>query len=178
MNENSRTAIDRLLVMYDTYKAISIEEKVVASKLAKAKLLGKSTKELTEERAVLISKLKTLSDEMTFASPAIWMMYKFEAYTNEAQPIRTMHDFRMHCSKPGYICTKRFTFLNNQLKKRGLSTLLDNNQYTDEMLVSDVVDSNPIKSLSIDIQFNRLWSTYEYYTEDGNVAKWDNYKLE
>ncbi len=106
------------------------------------------------------------------------MMYKFEAYQNEAQPIRTMHDFRVHCSKPGYICTKRFTFLNDQLESTGNSRLTDKGIYPDDMLLNEVFSNEQLGVLSGNADFSRLWNKYEFYKSGATAAKWENYSRE
>ena len=100
-------------------------------------------------------------------------MYKFEAYQDETQPIRTMHDFRLHCSKPGYICTKRFIFLNAHLCSNGQRPLTDSKKYPYEMLLSEIFPL--LGEIEQDKAFLSSWRAYEYYQEDGAIKKWQNY---
>ena len=106
-------------------------------RLALAKLKNSDVEQVRIELDNLRHSQQQLSDAMTFDTPLVWVMYKFEAYQDETQPIRTMHDFRLHCSKPGYICTKRFIFLNAHLCINGQRPLTDSEQYPDEMLLSE-----------------------------------------
>ena len=101
------------------------------------------------------------------------MVYKFEAYQDETQPIRTMHDFRLHCSKPGYICTKRFIFLNAHLCSNGQRSLIDSKKYPDEMLLSEIFPL--LGEIEQDKAFLSSWRAHEYYQEDGAIRKWQNY---
>ena len=110
---------------------------------------------------------------MTFDTPLVWVMYKFEAYQDEAQPIQTMHDFRLHCSKPGYICTKRFTFLNTHLCNNGQCPLADDERYPDKMLLSEIFPL--LGEIERDEVFVSIWRAHEYYQEDGIVKKWQDY---
>ena len=110
---------------------------------------------------------------MTFDTPLVWVMYKFEAYQDEAQPIKTMHDFRLHCSKPGYICTKRFTFLNTHLCNNGQCPLTDDERYPDKMLLSEIFPL--LADIEQDEVFLSAWRAHEYYQEDGIVKKWQDY---
>ena len=108
---SARAAVDRLLDMYDEYKTLAAKITAAERRLALAKLKNSGVEQIRIELDNLLHSQQQLSDDMTFDTPLIWVMYKFEAYQDEAQPIRTMHDFRLHCSKPDYICTKRFIFL-------------------------------------------------------------------
>lgn len=175
MTDHARKVTDKLLVMYEEYKKIDKEKEAVASRLAKAKLLGEPIQGLSREYDELQVKLRQVSEKMTYPSPIVWMMYKYEAYADESQPIRTMQDFRIHCSKPGYICTKRFNFVNAQLDRRGLPNLNDAAHYPDNLLLLEVINSPAIVELVKNESFQKLWSSYEYYKEDERVAKWENY---
>ena len=117
--------------------------------------------------------MQSISNAMTFADPLIWAMYKFEAYADETQPIRTMQDFRLHCSKPGYICTKRFIFVNETLSNRSLSNLADTSAYPDQKSLTE--SFNTLWTLSQDSDFIRVWKVYEYHRVDSKAAKWENY---
>ena len=175
MQEN-RQAVDRLLAMYDRYKDESRQESVVANRLAKAKLQDLDTKNLLDEYTQIQEKIQEISSSMTFANPIIWMMYKFEAYKDEAQPIRTMNDFRIHCSKPGYICTKRFHFLDKTLVDTGIVSLLHTQHYGDELLLPSIFTDEKITEHIGSLEFQRQWNSYEYHQISGRVAKWENYE--
>lgn len=170
--EYARKQTDTLLGMYKEYKRIADEQRSLASQLAKAKLKKQPVDALQSLHDHASRKMQSISESMTFASPLIWMMYKFEAYQDEAQPILTMHDFRLHCSKPGYICTKRFEFVNAELAYRQLAPLSDSRSYPDDMLLSGVYKS--LRPLIADDMFMSIWSEREYYKTDGRVAKWEN----
>ena len=125
MTNNARAAVDRLLDMYDEYETLTAKIAAAERRLALAKLKNSDVEQIRIELDDLRRDQQRLSDGMTFDTPLVWVMYKFEAYKDEAQPIRTMHDFRLHCSKPGYICTKRFIFLNAHLCSNGQRPLTD-----------------------------------------------------
>jgi hypothetical protein len=119
------------------------------------------------------TELQRLSDEMTFANPVVWMMYKHQAYLGTSQAILDMEDFRKHCSKPGYICTKRYDFLNTHLQTIGYN-LDDVGRYPDTTKFPDVYSQPFLMALINDAQFMAQWNEHEFHTSDGKVAKWEN----
>lgn len=173
MMNGARAAVDRLLSMYDEYKTLIAKIAATERRLALAKLRNSDIEQVQTELDILRRDQQQLSDTMTFDTPLIWVMYKFEAYQDEAQPIRTMHDFRLHCSKPGYICTKRFIFLNAHLCSNGQRPLTDSEQYPDEMLLSEIFPL--LGEIEQDEAFLSSWRSHEYYQEDGAIKKWQNY---
>lgn len=172
-SDKVRQQTDALLTMYHDYKQVLAEQQQLATELAKAKLRGNSTVAIQKEYDDTTRQLQAVSDAMTFPSPIVWMMYKFEAYADESQSIRTMQDFRTHCSKPGYICTKRFNFVNAELAKRSEKPLSAVDAYGDELLLSEVYAA--VRVLESDDVYMRQWNEYEYWQVDGRVAKWENY---
>ena len=170
---NARAAVDKLLRMYDDYKTLAVKIAAAERRLALAKLKNSDVEQIRIELDDLRHEQQQLSDDMTFDTPLVWVMYKFEAYQDEAQPIKTMHDFRLHCSKPGYICTKRFIFLNAHLCSNGQSSLMDRKQYPDEMLLSEIFPL--LGEIEQDKAFLSSWRAHEYYQEDGAIKKWQNY---
>ena len=171
---SARAAVDRLLDMYDDYKTLVAKITAAERRLALARLKNSGVEQIRIELDNLLHSQQQLSDDMTFDTPLIWVMYKFEAYQDEAQPIRTMHDFRLHCSKPGYICTKRFIFLNAYLCSNRQSSLMDRKQYPDEMLLSEIFPL--LSEIERDKNFLSNWRAHEYYQEDGAAKKWQDYK--
>lgn len=173
MMNGARAAVDKLLRMYDDYKTLTAKIAATERRLALAKLKNSGVEQIRIELDDLRHSQQQLSDDMTFDTPLVWVMYKFEAYQDEAQPIRTMHDFRLHCSKPGYICTKRFTFLNTHLCNNGQCPLTDNERYPDKMLLSEIFPL--LGEIEQDEAFLSSWRAHEYYQEDGIVKKWQDY---
>lgn len=173
MMNGARAAVDRLLSMYDEYKTLTVKIAAAERRLALAKLRNSDIEQVQTELDILRRDQQRLSDTMTFDTPLIWVMYKFEAYKDEAQPIRTMYDFRLHCSKPGYICTKRFIFLNAHLCSNGQRPLTDSKKYPDEILLSEIFPL--LDEIEQDEVFLSSWRAHEYYQEDGAIKKWQNY---
>lgn len=171
--QDVRQKVDSLLGMYEKYKNCAKKQEDAASRLAKARLGDKPTRELEIEYAHPAQKLQSISDEMTFADPHVWALYKFEAYADEAQPIRTMQDFRVHCSKPGYICTKRFVFVNRALRQLKYVPLDDADAYPDAAPLSGAFET--LYTLTQNESFMEAWESYEYYKPHGVTAKWDNF---
>ncbi|HMR73393.1 MAG TPA: hypothetical protein PKD68_05320 [Candidatus Saccharibacteria bacterium] len=166
-------SLEVLLAMYQRYKLVNEQVQRAGRELAQVKLHRSVTTELAASYNLLRDELQTLSDDMTFSCPTVWMRYKFEAYAGEAQPIRTMHDFRLHCSKPGYICTKRFHFVNAALLARGAATLDDPSKFPDDILLVDACEA--IRILEADPECMAAWQQHEYYRDNGRVAKWETY---
>lgn len=171
-----RKEVDELLKSYAEYKKLLNIESTLSLKLARQKINGTVDTKLVDEHSSVKTNLQNLSDSMTFSNPFVWITYKFEAYKDEAQPIRTMRDFRIHCSKEAYICTKRFTFINEQLAVRGQQPLLNTAYYSDETSLDKLIDNTPLQNLIDDPAFSELWQTHEYTTMNNQVAKWENYK--
>ena len=170
---SARAAVDKLLRMYDEYKTLAAKITAAERRLALAKLKNSGVKQIQIGLDDLRHNQQQLSDDMTFDTPLVWVMYKFEAYQDEAQPIQTIHDFRLHCSKPGYICTKRFIFLNAHLCSNGQRPMTDSKKYPDEMLLSEIFPL--LGKIEQDEVFMSSWHAHEYYQEDGAIKKWQNY---
>lgn len=168
---DARSEVDALLDQYQQYKQLLADAERLGREVAKRKLRGQPADSADYEASR--AALQALSDAMTFASPTVWVAYKYEAYTREPQPIRTVHAFRQHCSKPGYICTKRFEFVSAELAKRGLVPWSDATVYPDD---ADLTTLYPLLAqLEADQEFMQQWAAHEYYRDDGRVAKWENY---
>ena len=167
-----RQQVDQLIDMYKSYQAVAQRQADCRRELAKAKLRQVDTMPLQVAYDTATAELQAISDAMTYASPSVWMLYKYEAYANEAQPIRTMHDFRVHCSKPGYICTKRYEFTNAALVERGLAPLSDDTVYPDALSLGKALTA--VTPLERDELFMSAWGGHEYYRDGDRVAKWEN----
>ncbi len=172
---NNRELVDALLVSYDEYKKLLSEKETISFQLAKQKLIGGDSAELTSNLDRLENELQVLSDGMTFANPIVWLTYKYEAYKDESQPIRTIHDLRVHCAKPGYICTKRYAFLNQELQKRGNARLSDGDVYLAGMDLEILLRSETLNGLSQDPHFLKAWDEYEFNKVGERIAKWENF---
>lgn len=189
--QEARQSVDHLLGQYRDY--LATQERVRASKtkltqlaLAMARDSGQpfplllqelpgELRQIQNEIAADEHELATISDAMTFANPMVWMQYKFEAYAGTSQAIVDMDDFRKHCSKPGYICTKRYQFLGEWLKARGLD-LDDVTSLAGSTPLSQAYCHELILSACADAPFMKDWDGYEYnHASDGSVAKWENY---
>lgn len=166
-----------LLKAYAEYKQLLQIEAELSIKLAKQKINGVVDIELASGHERSKQTLQNLSDSMTFSNPNVWIMYKFEAYKNEAQTLRTMRDFRIHCSKDGDICTKRFSFVNEQLDLGGQRPLTDADYYNDSTSLDTLLEERPLQELVHDQVFMNLWKTHEYNMVDERVAKWESYLI-
>lgn len=167
-----RQQVNQLVAMYTDHKALLARQADCQRQLAKAKIRHEDIADLQAAYDDLATQMQLISDTMTYASPSIWILYKYEAYADEPQSIRTMQDFRQHCSKPGYICTKRFDFLNAALVQRGAVPLTDVTAFPD---TTPLVDALPaVDTVESDDLFMRAWHNHEYYREGDRVAKWEN----
>lgn len=168
-------AVLDLLAMYKAYVLLLGEVSEIENRYAKAKLLNIDSTDLANTRQQLTRKLQHVSDSMTFSDPLVWIQYKYYAYQDDAQPITTLHDFRIHCSKPGYICTKRFAFVNDALTKHGYPDLKNEKSYDDTLELSQLFNNDSLNQLIENDAFMNEWKQYEYHEIDGRVAKWQNF---
>lgn len=134
--------------------------------------------ELAEQITQLTVALDHLGDDMKFDNPLVWIGYKNQAYKGTEKQVETLADFIKHCENKGDICHKRFSFLNQQLKKQYGYDLMDSNLNSDQLL-PDLLQAKPeIKKLSQDESFMKAWLEHEYFMLNGKVAKWQDYSLE
>ena len=63
--------------------------------------------------------------------------------------------------------------IRRYLKEKYDIDLLTNNQYEE---VEIFLKNNFVQNLSQNEKFMKEWLSYEYYNENGRVAKWENYK--
>jgi hypothetical protein len=82
---------------------------------------------------------------------------------------------KKNCSKPGYICTKRFDYLNSYLKSQKGADLKDITRFPDDMKMPDIYESRMMLDLLDDEIFMSGWKKYEYHKDGPQVAKWENY---
>lgn len=169
---STERAVAALLSQYQDYKHLLGQQSQAARRLAKAKLRNDDTSLHQAQYDQMSAQLQALSDAMTFDTPTIWVLYKYQAYKNEAQPIISMQDFRVHCSKPGYICTKRYAFVNKMLAERGTPNLTDETVYPGTLALNQVC--SVFQALEADEVFMELWREREYHTVNGRTAKWEN----
>ncbi len=172
---NNQNEIDKLLAMYNEYKNTANKISKLEPKVAKKKILKLDHKDEAKELEILQNKLQQISDEMTFANPIIWIGYKYNAYKDESQPILTLKDLIIHCSKPGYICTKRFNFLNQYLADHGKPTIPENPNFNEDEDLSKLLDSIELKNLTENPDFMKKWQEFEYFKDGGRTAKWENF---
>ena len=77
--DSARVAVDKLLDMYDEYKTLTAKIAAAERRLALAKLKNNDIEQVQTELDILRRDQQQLSDTMTFDTPLIWVMYKFEA---------------------------------------------------------------------------------------------------
>jgi hypothetical protein len=169
----STLTTDQLLAMYHEYKELTEQIGKLEKTQAKLVLTGQDIISTEHTLYSVNKKRDDLSDAMTFDTPRIWIEYKFRAYKGESQPIATMHDLRLHCSKPDYICTKRYTFLNEGLTSEDKAPLSDRSIYPDAMSIEDLLKLTVLDKLSE--SHYKEWRSHEYHQENEVAAKWKDY---
>ncbi|MDP3778786.1 MAG: hypothetical protein Q8R30_01900 [bacterium] len=185
-------AVEKLLVQYREYQSVQLHiEKLKKEQLEMAVDLSKQQGEkisailskkssyptlqaLAECQIEEEKRLQAISDAMMFADPIVWMMYKYKAYLETPSAIRTVKDLKKHCAKDDYICTKRFMFLNEYVKRNSGIDITDVNCFPDDMPLPELYGQEFVVALVKNKEFLRLWETQEYYKEGERVAKWEN----
>jgi hypothetical protein len=153
--------VDKLLVQYKNYMDIFSQIKDVKFEILKSS--DEEKVKLENKLSVLNTILSRLSDEMTFPSPSIWMMYKYNTYKGTDKEIKTVKDFTDHCSPEGYICTRRYKFFVNYF---------DMSKYTNDQDLEIVFNSKDLHDLECDILFINKWIEKEYNIENNKISKW------
>lgn len=125
--------------------------------------------------AITDSDKDRIGDEMTYADPVVWMMYKNEAYAGTHHSIDTLGALKEHSIDHGGICAKRFGYIAHFLKTNLNTDILDKEIYPDSMDIKEFYDSEIISNLISNTDFMNAWQKYEYFKLDGKVAKWQNY---
>jgi hypothetical protein len=129
------------------------------------------------EYQTLSNKLQEISDSMFFDTPIVWMLYKRHAYVNSGHPIKTLKDLIVHASEPGDICTKRFHYLNAQVKRLLGVSLTDSVAFSPEVDLETLAQSPQIEKISANENILTTWRSHEYFKVGDRVAKWENYSL-
>lgn len=171
-----KQVVDRLILQYKEYLYLNKKIKELENKkfaeILKSKS-GKKVKLIEDTIALVKTDLNQVSNEMTFANPIIWMMYKYRAYKNTSNEISTLEDFRKHCEPEGYICTARYKFLKEFMRKN-LSIDLDNKSlYPDTLELDDFYTKKEITSLLENHQFLKMWKEKEYLITKNKINKWN-----
>lgn len=117
-------------------------------------------------------RLQSVSDEMLFDTPLSWILYKYRAYAGTPQELVTIGAFRQHCSKPGYICTKRWRFLTEQLRVNSGVDTENYDVFPAEADLLTIYHHPALIAFMNDPNSMLEWARHEYYVENGRVAKW------
>jgi release factor glutamine methyltransferase len=183
--------VDHLLEQYQDYlRATNRIDELKSDQMALAIKLGQEAgksfavilqeqpeqiRHAAEKVDQAVQEQQRISDEMTFANPVVWMMYKYKAYAGTSTAIVDMEDFRNHCRPEGYICTNRYHFLRNYILEKHCVDLNDLTAYPTDLRLDLVYTRPEITAAASDPKFMKQWDKHEYYTEKGRVAKWENY---
>ncbi len=185
--EYAEMAVNRLIMQYKEYSYLSdlikqIEEKIfiAMAKIAKEKSIDLvQIKEgmddypevisLEKQKQIYARLLNRVSDEMTFATPLIWMMYKHKAYQGTSTEIATIEDFRRHCQPVDYICGKRYRFLLQELDVK----IDQESEFTGKAHLNELYFNEVILQASCDSDFMEKWLANEYFIADNRINKWN-----
>ncbi len=118
-----------------------------------------------------------IGDEMTYADPIVWMMYKHKAYLGSDHEITTVGALREHSDDHGGICAKRFDFLSTSIKVKYRKDIRDPKEFSNDVLIEDLYESELLDKIVSDENFMHDWQRHEFYKKDGKVAKWQNYSI-
>jgi hydroxymethylpyrimidine pyrophosphatase-like HAD family hydrolase len=171
-NDLADQIVDRLILQFDEYqklqKSVNDEENILA-----INQLNEQVSE-TKKLGILKNILNRLSDEMTFATPRIWMLYKLRAYANTNKEIETVEDFIEHCSPKDYICTKRYKFINEYISKKYSKNIQELTNESNNLF--DLISNPIITNLESDYDFILAWIENEYLISNNKISKWKNTK--
>jgi hypothetical protein len=188
--ESAEQAVGILLAQYALYRSFEQELHraenqlmVVAGQVAQAENLpiSRVLRELERvpELALVAAyknsmarRLQSVSDEMLFDTPLVWVLYKYRAYAGTPQELSTIGVFREHCSKPGYICTKRWYFLKEQLRVHSGVDVEDYQVFPAEAGLLTIYHHPALIAFMNDPNSMLAWARHEYYVENGRVVKW------
>jgi hypothetical protein len=184
-----KAAVARLLAQYQEYLALdemvkSTAESYEQSLLAYAKEQNISLPEVLrkiEEHSSLATlqqeKLRyermrnRVADEMTFPTPEVWIRYKATAYKNTDKEIATWGDFVQHCSPQGYICTKRFAFLQQVVREH---LHIEITEIAKDTPLLNVCDASWLADIQQQQDLMTTWQEHEFFMKDNRVAKWQD----
>jgi hypothetical protein len=138
-------AVEALLGMYRLYQAATADEKAV------------------------------IADQMLFADPVVWMLYKYEAYKGTVAEIATWGDLVQHSEHHDGICKKRLQFIRASMLTLTHQDVLDGSVIDPQQDIRQLVVSNFFEPLLQNQEHMTNWSTNEYFTMQGKAAKWECY---
>lgn len=182
-------SVDRLLAQYAEY--VLLDNVVTEAKVAYEKRMIAIVKErgislaeiasiiqIDDEAQTYASKREywlrlcnRIADEMTFPSPLVWMLYKARAYAGTPQEITTWSAFRSHCHPTGYICTKRYTFLREAVRKH---CDIDIDDIAATTLLTDACDMPWLQTVMEKPEVMGEWLRHEFHIRENRVAKWED----
>lgn len=155
--------LEKLLVQYKVY--ISLQEEIKSDRFKLLKLdVSDEASKLKMQIVLKEDILARMSDEMTFPTPSLWMMYKYAAYKGTDKEIKTCQDFVDHCSPEGYICTVRYNFFKEYLDIFKVSNP------SDDLVM--LYETEELDKLEQDPKFMEAWLTNEFRIINNKISKW------
>lgn len=156
--------VERLTRQYQEY--VAAQEEI--DQLKQDKIVGGNAAEIDQKIELLKTLQEQTGNEMTFATPLVWILYKARAYKGTPQAIDTVGDFRAHCSPDGYICTRRYACMAEYLSAKNIDISIHN----ENMSLEDFATLPEVVNLEADFTFMQDWQAQEYYRKDGEITKW------
>jgi hypothetical protein len=193
LNQNFKTfyekIVDRLILQYEEYlflskiiqkleneRFIKIAEIAQKRNIKIQNVIKKEIKSLNSiDKKIYLYKidLQRISDEMTYPNHYVWMMYKDKAYKGTNNEIATLGDFKRHCLPTDYICTVRYNFLREFLKKNKKIDLNNNKKYPTNIRFIDFYNKRELINLLTNIDFLIKWKKNEYFISNNTINKWN-----
>jgi hypothetical protein len=176
IDELEEKIVTRLLAQYSEYvlalkEQDSLRQRILATSSSQNPSIAEADHiRTTLENIELYS--QRLSQEMSFAWPRIWMLYKLLAYANTPKAIVTLGDLRTHCLPEGYICTKRWAFLKRMSSNYTYCEVHDTNVFPDTMMLEDFLSIDHVHTFIHDPYLIKEWQRHEYFIQDDRIAKW------
>jgi hypothetical protein len=175
--EFSDREIEKLVEQYNLYMAWEQEIKDLKNQVAETLGVAQKTEILMQINQLQLRQ-KELGEAMKFANPYIWMGYKMKAYLGSEKEIKTIGDLRVHAASPTYICHKRINYLAEGMKKNGYGDLWSEDDLPVETTLAEILEHEAFQALLRDEKWLAKWVEYEYFEQDGRVAKWENFLAE
>lgn len=173
--QHADIAVQRLILQYKEYTLLESYVRAADVELfQRLAVLARETSqdpgrlqapEAEQKKQLLLALRQRISDEMTFANPTVWMMYKHKAYRGTSQELATLDDFRRHCAPADYICGKRFRFFTSRFP-----TAFD--AFDANISLADVYQHDAVTQASLDPAFMAEWQNHEYHIAGNRIAKW------
>jgi hypothetical protein len=125
--------------------------------------------------AATVADRQRISDEMRFADPIVWILYKYHAYQGTHHALSTWGELIAHSRGHDGICGKRLRWLERKVASYGVEIMKEESIPLRSSLL-EVAALPMIEQIASDNECMTEWRQYEYEEYDGNVAKWHSFQ--